>query len=158
MTTRMLGVAVALAIIVPAAVLAHCQVPCGVYDDAMRIGMIEEHVRTIEKAMGSIAGLSMDGEKNYNQIVRWVTTKEEHAQAIQEIVAEYFLAQRIKPAPAGDDAALDAYHTMLGELHHMLILAMKCKQGIDTDVPAKLLVATEAFSLSYFGDAHPYHH
>jgi len=150
--------AVALAVLIPSAALAHCQVPCGIYDDAMRIGMIEEHMATIEKAMVQIGELSMDDAKNYNQIVRWVMTKEEHAQAIQEIVAEYFLAQRIKPADAGDEDALNAYHETLGELHHMLILAMQCKQGIDTDVPAKLRAATEAFCVSYFGEAHPYHH
>jgi len=155
---RNLILAVSLAVLIPSAVLAHCQVPCGIYDDAMRIGMIEEHARTIEKAMVQIGELSMDGAKNYNQIVRWVMTKEEHAQAVQDIVAEYFLAQRIKPGAAGDDEALVAYHETLGELHHMLILAMKCKQDIDTDLPAKLLAATEAFCLSYFGEAHPYHH
>ena len=30
---------------------AHCQIPCGVYDDAMRVKMIEEHTLTILKSM-----------------------------------------------------------------------------------------------------------
>ena len=29
----------------------HCQIPCGVYDDAMRVKMIEEHTLTILKSM-----------------------------------------------------------------------------------------------------------
>ncbi len=158
MRARTLILAVSLAVLVPSAVMAHCQVPCGIYDDAMRIGMIEEHARTIEKAMVQISELSMDGAKNYNQIVRWVITKEEHAQAIQDIVSEYFLAQRIKPGAPGDDEARAVYHERLGGLHHMLTLAMKCKQTVDPDVPAKLLATTEAFCVSYFGDPHPYHH
>jgi len=150
--------ALALAILIPSTLLAHCQVPCGIYDDQMRIGMIEEHIITIEKAMVQIGELSMDGAKNYNQIVRWVTTKEEHAQAIQDIVAEYFLTQRIKPAPAGDDEAAAEYVAKLEQLHRMLVFAMKCKQTTDADAPAKLLSATEAFSVLYFGEAHPHHH
>ena len=26
---------------------AHCQIPCGVYDDAMRVKMIEEHTLSL---------------------------------------------------------------------------------------------------------------
>ena len=33
---------------------AHCQIPCGIYDDAARITMMEEHVTTIEKSMKQI--------------------------------------------------------------------------------------------------------
>ena len=33
---------------------AHCQVPCGIYDDAVRIIQLREHVTTIEKAMKQI--------------------------------------------------------------------------------------------------------
>ena len=28
-------------------ILAHCQVPCGIYDDAVRIIQIREHVTTV---------------------------------------------------------------------------------------------------------------
>jgi len=158
MRARTAVLVMVLAMVVPSAALGHCQVPCGIYDDQMRIGMIEEHILTIEKAMMEIGELSMDGAKNYNQIVRWVETKEEHAQAIQDIVAEYFLTQRIKPAPAGDDEAAAEYLAKLEQLHRMLVFAMKCKQTTDVDAPAKLLVATEAFSVLYFGEPNPYHH
>ena len=30
---------------------SHCEIPCGIYDDAMRITMIQEHITTIEKSM-----------------------------------------------------------------------------------------------------------
>jgi nickel superoxide dismutase len=36
--------------------------------------------------------------------VRWVTTKETHAQEIQDIVSAYFLTQRIKPAEGDMEA------------------------------------------------------
>ena len=36
---------------------AHCQVPCGIYDDAVRIVQIEEDITTIRKAMNMINDL-----------------------------------------------------------------------------------------------------
>ena len=74
---------------------AHCQIPCGVYDDAMRVKMIEEHTLTILKSMNYISSNQSDLEKQ-NQVTRWIINKEEHAQEIQNIVSEYFLTQRIK--------------------------------------------------------------
>ena len=82
---------------------AHCQVPCGIYEDSTRIELINEHITTIEKAMNQINVLSQKGEKNYNQIVRWVNSKEIHATKIQAIVNEYFLHQRIKIVEQSDD-------------------------------------------------------
>lgn len=64
----------------------HCQVPCGIYGDQMRIDMHMEDVATIRKGMAQMAVLESDamgGNLNTNQIVRWVVTKEEHAAAIQ---------------------------------------------------------------------------
>ena len=37
---------------------AHCQVPCGIYDDARRVIEIEEHIQTIDKAMDNILKIS----------------------------------------------------------------------------------------------------
>ena len=78
-------------------ILAHCQIPCGIYDDILRIIHIKEDLKTIEKAMNQIKKLSGKTDpKSINQISRWVTTKEEHAQNIQDIISKYFLTQRIK--------------------------------------------------------------
>ena len=64
---------------------AHCQVPCGIYDDARRIIEIEEHILTIDKAMDNILNISSNNKQTaqeMNQLVRWVNTKEKHAQKI----------------------------------------------------------------------------
>ena len=74
---------------------AHCQIPCGVYDDTMRVKMIEEHTLTILKSMNYISMNQNDLEKQ-NQVTRWILNKEKHAQEIQDIVSKYFLTQRIK--------------------------------------------------------------
>ena len=70
----------------------HCQVPCGIYDDAMRIIMIQEDFKTIEKAMKEINTLSKNTDgQSQNQLNRWVVTKEEHSTNIQRVVSDYFL-------------------------------------------------------------------
>ncbi len=128
-------------------VQAHCEVPCGIYDDQMRVRMIHEHSATILKAMKQIKELSAEGDKNYNQIVRWVTNKEKHAEEIQEIVYQYFMTQRIKPK---DDDMREKYVTELTLLHRILIHAMKSKQGLDESHPAKIDELLHEFSDSYF--------
>ena len=78
-------------------VYGHCQVPCGIYGDAARIVQIEEDITTIRKAMNKISELAGESDaQSLNQISRWVTTKETHAQNVQETILNYFLAQRVK--------------------------------------------------------------
>ncbi len=77
---------------------AHCQIPCGIYDDELRVQLIEEHITTIEKSMNQIIAIPKTAPIDYNQLVRWVNNKETHATEIQDIVTAYFMAQRIKPA------------------------------------------------------------
>ena len=60
---------------------AHCQIPCGIYDDAARFVSMREHVTTIEKSMKELAG----GKANDNQTVRWVNNKETHADELSEM-------------------------------------------------------------------------
>ena len=83
----------------------HCEIPCGIYTDSLRIALIYEHIETIEKSMVLINKLSNQEKPDYNQLVRWVTNKEEHAKKIQEIVSQYFLHQRVKIKSPNDPAA-----------------------------------------------------
>ena len=103
---------------------AHCEIPCGIYDDEMRINMINEHIATIEKSMNQIMALEKADHQHSNQLVRWIMNKDHHADEIQEIVSQYFLTQRIMP-----DAK--EYEKKLKILHQILIHSMKCKQTTD---------------------------
>ena len=71
---------------------SHCQVPCGIYDDESRVVQMFEDLKTIEKAIVKINDLSKHQatSQDMNQLVRWVETKEEHAQNIQNIISAYF--------------------------------------------------------------------
>ena len=39
-------------------VFAHCEIPCGIYEDSLRASLISEHITTIEKSMKMINKLS----------------------------------------------------------------------------------------------------
>ena len=123
---------------------AHCQIPCGIYDDQLRANLIAEHATTIEKSMQQIIDLGKASPVNYNQIVRWVSNKELHATKIQGIVSEYFLTQRIK-------LGQEKYNEKLAVLHKMLVAAMKCKQTTDVSNVKDLRTYLKEFEVLYFG-------
>jgi len=131
----------------PAGAWAHCEIPCGIYDDDMRIQMMLEDAKTIEKSMAQVTELSGKTPVNYNQLVRWVNNKDAHADKIQHVAAQYFMTQRI---------ALDAkdYDKKLAALHQILVYAMKCKQTTDPGNVEKLRSAVKAFSDLYFKHSH----
>ena len=133
-----------------APVRAHCEIPCGIYDDQARITLMKEHIATIEKSMDQITALSAEGEKNYNQLVRWITNKEEHAGKFAEVVTQYFMTQRIKPASPADTAGYRQYQDQVTLLHQMLVSAMQCKQTTDRVHTARLRELVDRFAAAYF--------
>ena len=122
---------------------AHCEIPCGIYDDRTRAQLIAEHTGTIEKSMQQIIELQKAKAIDYNQLVRWVANKDQHADEIQEIVTQYFMTQRIKPDS-------DQYARKIAVLHQMLIAAMKCKQTTDLKHVEELHELRKAFEQLYF--------
>ena len=146
-----------IAVIVPVQIYAHCEIPCGIYNDKMRIDMLKEHVTTIEKSMNQIIELQKAETINYNQLVRWINNKDEHADEMQHIVTQYFMTQRIKPVDGSDKAALEKYQKELGLLHEMLVYAMKAKQTTDLQNCTKLNELIDSFYNSYFTEEEKEH-
>ena len=124
--------------------VAHCEIPCGIYDDKLRTALIAEHATTVEKSMRQITALQNKKTGNYNQLVRWISNKEKHADEIQEIVSQYFMTQRIKPGQV-------KYAEKLALLHKMLIAAMKCKQTAEPAHVKTLRIHLRNFEKLYFG-------
>ena len=116
---RALLAAVVLVALQTGAALAHCEIPCGIFHDELRIELIKEHIETIEKSANSITELSKASPVNYNQLVRWIDNKEDHANQLQEIVTQYFMFQRVKPADPNDAAATAAYPKPLPRLRSL---------------------------------------
>jgi len=126
-------------------VTAHCQIPCGIYGDETRFALLGEHITTIEKSMNLIGELSKDPARNANQLARWVQNKETHADEIAEIVTEYFLRQRIKPAGLDDRG----YVIKITLCHQLLVASMKAKQTTDKTHVEALRNILAAFQKAY---------
>lgn len=124
---------------------AHCEIPCGIYSDTMRIQMILEDCDTIQKSMDQIKTI---GGENYNQLVRWISNKDDHADKIQGVVTQYFMTQRVKPLTADEDPT--DYHRKIGTLHEILVEAMKCKQTTDAAHVDNIRRLVDVFSHAYF--------
>jgi nickel superoxide dismutase len=140
-------------------IFGHCQVPCGIFDDARRILEIEELVNTIEKAMGKIEVLSHKNNQSaqdMNQLIRWVNTKEEHAQKIQNTILAYFLAQRIKPKEVQDNE-YQKYVKLTTICQKIIYVAMKTKQTVDLTHIKKLNTLINSLIDTYF-NAHGKEH
>ncbi len=129
--------------------VAHCQVPCGIYDDNARISRLREDATTITKAIKRINELAANRDaQSLNQATRWIVTKEDHASHIIEVVAEYFLAQKVKPVATGGDG-YDAYLNKLADHHAVIVAAMKAKQNTDPGVAESLHRAIDALAIQY---------
>ncbi|GMV94190.1 MAG: hypothetical protein AMXMBFR82_39680 [Candidatus Hydrogenedentota bacterium] len=153
---KVLGAAVALGAVAIAAVLwipqvtfAHCQIPCGIYDDPARFTELREHITTIEKSMNQINELSSEPGEHANQLVRWVMNKEDHSDEFAEIITYYFLQQRIKTPESGDAAANETYVNHLTLCHKMLVTSMKCKQTTDLANVTALRELVDEFEKAY---------
>lgn len=137
-------------VVLAGVVAAHCEIPCGIYNDKMRIVMIREDITTIEKSMNMIVEIGAAEEPNHNQLIRWVMNKEKHAEKIQEVVSQYFLTQRVTVPADGDTVANQKYVRQLASLHGLLVSAMKMKQTTDLDHVEKARSLVNDFAAAYF--------
>jgi nickel superoxide dismutase len=130
-------------LLLPQSVNSHCQIPCGIYDDHARVKSMLEDAATVEKSMKLILELadSTDAQSK-NQLVRWVTNKEQHAQNIISTISDYFLTQRVKPEQ-------EDYTDRLVKHHTVILAAMKAKQNTDLEYAEKLRESIEAL-LPYY--------
>lgn len=118
--------------------LAHCQVPCGIFDENARIQALYEDATTIEKAMSRMNELAGKHDaQSQQQFTRWTIAKEKHASHIITTASEYFLAQRVKPVPKGA-GGYDAYLNTLALHHELMVAAMKAKQTTDPGAVQRL--------------------
>jgi len=124
-------------------VYAHCQIPCGIYDDYARVQSMLEDAATVEKSTRLIVELAGKSDaQSQNQLVRWVMNKERHAQKIIATIGNYFLTQRIKPDQKD-------YIERLQKHHGVILAAMKAKQNVDMNYVKTLIKSIESLSPYY---------
>ena len=130
-------------LVLPQLLQAHCQIPCGIYDDFARVQSMREDAATVEKSIRLIIELAGKSDaQSQNQLVRWVMNKEAHAQKIIASISDYFLTQRVKPSQQD-------YAERLKKHHFVIIAAMKAKQNADLTVAKNLKESIEALSSYY---------
>ncbi len=122
---------------------AHCQIPCGIYNDHLRLQSMLEDTKTIEKSIFMIMELAGKADaQSQNQLVRWVMNKENHAQNIISTISDYYLTQRVKPSQ-------EDYILRLENHHKVVISAMKAKQSVDVNLLNNLLESIEVLKEYY---------
>jgi len=127
----------------PHMIQAHCQIPCGIYDDHARVEAMMEDAATVEKSIRLIGELSGKTDAlSVNQAVRWVMNKEKHAQNIISTISDYFLTQRTRPDQKDYAARLAGHHAVI-------LAAMKAKQTADPVAAQNLKSAIEALAPHY---------
>lgn len=129
---------------------AHCEIPCGIFEDSVRTALIAEHITTIEKSMKMINELSANENPDYNQLVRWIMNKEEHAKKIQDIVSQYFMHQRVKLTSPDNKEQYEKYIKLLTYLHELQVYSMKAKQSTDMQYIEKMQESLKNFENTYF--------
>jgi ubiquitin-small subunit ribosomal protein S27Ae len=128
----------------------HCQVPCGIFDDPAIVNDLKQAAATIRKAILQMNELHSTATTTdllaMNQMIRWITVKEEHASKIITTVSEYCLCQRVKKEifsePKDYSDALMAHHSVMQA-------AMKCKQNVTVDICDALDHAIDDMSKMY---------
>jgi len=142
--------AFALLLLSPSTLFAHCQVPCGIYDDSARVHAMLEDAKTVAKATKLINNLADKKDaQSQNQIARWVINKEKHAQNIIATIADYFLTQRVKSSQKDYTERLVKHHTVI-------VAAMKAKQNVDPKLVEALQKSIEALAPYYVAQEHPH--
>jgi len=122
-------------------VLAHCDVPCGIYDPA---GALLE-AKTVARMVEIIGGLPAEGgtAADRNKFTRCVLVKEQHAERvkrdIQVIWSDYFKPEHVEKYP---------------QIHELtwaiLKLAGKNKQSVDAEAAAQLIAKVEEFAAIFW--------
>jgi len=135
-------------LIAPQGLSAHCQVPCGIYDDSARVNGMLEDTQTVAKAIKLINELATKKDaQSQNQIIRWVMTKENHADKIISTISDYFLTQRVKSSQKD-------YTERLVKHHAVIVAAMKVKQNVEVKYVHALQKSIEALALYYTKHQH----
>jgi len=130
----------------------HCQVPCGIFDDPKLVAEVKEAIATITKAMNEVNRLfATKTPLAFNQMTRWVNTKEEHCKKIIHLIGDYCLCQRVKPfgAPKSPFKSEKDYVDALKAHHNVMVFAMKSKQTTDLKVAASLDHAVDDWAKMY---------
>lgn len=99
-----------------ASLMAHCQMPCGIYHDEMVFNQIDQYIETMYKGITELKNSQFSTPFERNNFIRWVVLKENASNEMANLITEYFLQQKIKPGEADTAKRLVSAHKMLFQL------------------------------------------
>ena len=105
---------------------AHCQMPCGIYNDQMVYDEVNQFYLTVFKAVKALENNKFQTDEDRNQYVRWVMTKERLCNEIATLLTTYFFQQKIMP--------IDDNRDMVNSLHQLLFQLVAIKQNVDIKI------------------------
>jgi len=108
---------------------AHCQMPCGIYDDQMIYDEVDQFYLTMYKCVKALENNQFKTDEDKNQFIRWVITKENKCNELAMLITVYFLQQKIMPI---DDNA-----ELVKSLHKLLFQLVAIKQNVDIKIVKK---------------------
>ena len=119
----------------PGTVLAHCDIPCGIYDPhLMQVGAL-----TVIRMHQLIEGIQADGTAERNSFSRYILVKEEHAELVKReariIWGDYFKPEHVEK------------HKDLHDVTWAIMkLGSKVRQTVDMQAAQDLLAQTQRFA------------
>lgn len=122
--------------------IAHCQMPCGIYHDDMVFDQIDQYVETMVKAIAKLKDNKNANAQERNEFVRWVATKDHQSDDVAQLILTYFLQQKIKPGDADTAKKLERAHRLLFD-------AVAIKQNVDFKTVSDFAEEWEAFKLMF---------
>lgn len=122
--------------------MAHCQMPCGIYHDEMVFDQIDQFVETMVKAVTVMEDNAFSTVQDRNAFVRWVMQKDKSCEETAHLITTYFLQQKIKP---GEE---DTAKRVLSA-HQLLFYLVQIKQTVDLKVINDFYEEWERFKLMF---------
>jgi len=127
--------------------LAHCDIPCGIYDPTplqIAAHTVMRMTQMIDEVSASSKEPPFDERKKIiSQIARLTKVKEEHAEIVKHEVrviwGDYFKEENMKDAPNLHD-----------KVFKILKLASSARQTVDVKTAEKLLTAVQEFSEIFY--------
>lgn len=122
--------------------MAHCQMPCGIYHDEMVFDQIDQFVETTVKGISVLNDNKFSTIQQRNEFVRWIMQKEKSSNDVAELILVYFLQQKIKPNE--EDTAKRVLSA-----HLLLFYLVQIKQTVDLKVVNDFYEEWERFKLMF---------
>ena len=127
--------------------IAHCQMPCGIYHDDMVFAQIDQYVETMHKGISIINQGKFVSNNDRNELIRWVMQKDKDSDKVAGIILSYFLQQKIKPGES------DTIKKLVGA-HNLLFLLVAIKQTTDLEMLKEFSKEWDKFKVMFHLDSY----